>query len=382
MKCRAETASSTTTTTTPAPNRPYGGVGNPSLIGITKTQEKKVHLAAPPHGYAAPAKGYAALSSTYGVPAYGPPQTSSQGYGAPSKGYGVPSQSYGPPLTASQGYSAPSGGYSSPAHAYKAPEEEYATPSKGYGVPSMYSSPNHMRDVYGFPSLTSSSPFSDGGLRRHPHGEPIKTTSNHVAVDDLGVDSLLDQPAEQHGSGLNLRPAATPEASGGSSSSGGGAHFIQSNDPLTLLLPDFIVDSLLQSGVSQHRPNPQLEAGSPDPVVTTKSGAEEVGTKRLVPKKPVGASAGAGIQFVQQKIRSRSGELIPLNLRRESSLYSDRLDQQVWTVTRIRRERRRKSSAPSPGERNRRHHTIRRLISAGRNFLLWVNHRLLSIFSF
>lgn len=119
------TTSTSTTTTTKKPSRPYGGVGNPSLIGIIQTVDRN--------------------NTYYPSPTYGAPKPPSQTYGppkAPSQTYGVPSLTYGLPKAPSSTYGVPQ----APSTTYGAPP----APSSTYGVPPIPSS------TYGAPPVPSS----------------------------------------------------------------------------------------------------------------------------------------------------------------------------------------------------------------------------------
>ena len=150
-----------------------------------------------------------------------------------------------------------------PSITYDAPD----TPSQGYGSrPEAYGAPGHSG---GDGDATS--------FFLQPQRRP-SVVLGHLAG---------SQPA-----GLNLRPVQD-DASGLPVA----GHYIQSGNPLALLLPDFILDSLSQQQQQQQQQQwRQLEAGSLDSVT--------VGGLR--------SSASAGIQLARPKITSRSGEFHPV----------------------------------------------------------------------
>ena len=107
------------------------------------------------------------------------------------------------------------------------------------------------------------------------------------------------QPISGHRSSLMTSSMQRPVAP----SSGGGPHFVQDSHPLDLFLPDFILDGLSQAGYPHTSATKQLEAGRLVPVAPGRPA-----TDAARPVKASAAGGGAGIQFVQPKIESRSGE--------------------------------------------------------------------------
>ncbi|KAI9566023.1 hypothetical protein GHT06_009822 [Daphnia sinensis] len=142
------TPSTTTTTTTPKPTqppRPYGGVGNPALVGVGPSVVKGPAYGKPSQTYGppkAPSTSYGtptkAPSTSYGPPPpsyYGPPPSPSYGP-PPSPSYGPPpSPSYGPPPSPSYGPPPASSYGPPPASSYGPP------PPSSYGPPPSYVPP-------------------------------------------------------------------------------------------------------------------------------------------------------------------------------------------------------------------------------------------------
>ena len=151
------TTSTTTTTTTPKPTlppRPYGGVGNPALVGVGPSVVKGQDYGKPSQTYGppkAPSTSYGppkAPSTSYGPPppasSYGPPPASSYGP-PPGSSYGPPpADSYGPPPASSYGPPPPTSYGPPPPTSYGPP------PSTSYGPPPPTS--------YGPPPPTSYGP--------------------------------------------------------------------------------------------------------------------------------------------------------------------------------------------------------------------------------
>lgn len=292
------TPPTTTTTTTAGPIRPYGGVGNPSLLGVIQTIERNSSVT-----------GYGAPSQAYGLPkppsqAYGLPQAPSAGYSAPaapSTSYGVPpapSQIYGLPSSASvsQSYgsppSAPSSSYGAPP---AAPSTSYGVPSKGYGAPRPSTSVGVVPQSAVYISKQPKPTMNQFETTKKP--PPHITSSanvvgnvvpNRTPIQQPNFSNLQNQPSLQHQPTLHLAhtppdpplvlspirgttskpttaktkptartttmktlvrppnknsnlPNKTPEVTSAPTA------FVQGGNPLGALLPDFILESLAQA---------------------------------------------------------------------------------------------------------------------------------------
>ncbi|XP_046445725.1 mucin-5AC-like isoform X2 [Daphnia pulex] len=135
------TTSTTTTTTTPKPTlppRPYGGVGNPALVGVGPSVVKGQDYGKPSQTYGPPK----APSTSYGPPkapstSYGPPKAPSTSYGPPpASSYGPPpADSYGPPPASSYGPPPVDSYGPPPASSYGPPPTSYGPPPTSYGPP-------------------------------------------------------------------------------------------------------------------------------------------------------------------------------------------------------------------------------------------------------
>ncbi|XP_057369789.1 mucin-2-like [Daphnia carinata] len=134
------TSTTTTTTTTPKPTlppRPYGGVGNPALVGVGPSVVKGPEYGKPSQTYGPPK----APSTSYGPP----PKAPSTSYGPPppAESYGPPPQSYGPPPPSSYGPPPASSYVPPPASSYgPPPAPSYGPPPpSSYGPPPSYAPP-------------------------------------------------------------------------------------------------------------------------------------------------------------------------------------------------------------------------------------------------
>ncbi len=264
----------TTTTTTSGPPRPYGGVGNPSLVGVIQTIER--NNSKPNQGYGLPKPP----SQAYGLPeppsaSYNAPQSPSTSYGAPSQSYGVPSQTYGAP---SQSYGVPSQTYGAPA----APSTAYGAPSKGgyAGASSIFLSPQSAIYISKQPKPTMNqfeekkpSPVTAAGSPTivnnnvpnrvpSPGSQSISVATLHLT--GASPDSPLGLPIRTPPTSkpfaskptvpakVNTKPTTKPAVIGNnkrpiSGTTTTSTAFAPGGNPLGALLPDFILESLAQA---------------------------------------------------------------------------------------------------------------------------------------